>query len=242
MRYLTILLLALMILFGVGGCFSSYPADMNAFIKADKSTLTTKDYILQPPDEVRVYCSKIPEIHLVGQRIRPDGYISFESLGKFYASGKTPQQLADIMKERILFLYALEGENPIDVRIVTYRSKVYYVLGHVYSPGSKICTGRDTVFRAISEANPTNSAWLSRIQIVRPSDDKNIRPKIFEVNFDRMSAHGNLNDNVFLEEGDIVYVPPTVLAAIGLTVRELVSPVAAAFSTVNIVQGTPDPR
>jgi protein involved in polysaccharide export with SLBB domain len=211
-------------------------------MKADKSTLTAKDYILQPPDEVRVYCSRVPEIHLISQRIRPDGYISFESLGKFYAAGKTPQQLSDIMKERILFLYALDGDNPIDVRILAYKSKVFYVLGHVFSPGSKTCTGRDTVFRAVSEANPTNSAWLGRIQIIRPSRDESIKPKIYEVDFDKMSAHGELYDDVFLEEGDIVYVPPTVLAAVGLTVRELVSPVAAAFSTVNVVQGVPDPR
>ena len=42
-----------------------------------------------------------------------------------------------------------------------------------------------------------------------------------------------------IEEGDIVYVPPTILAAISMKVEEIVRPIGRAFSTVNIVQGPP---
>ena len=176
------------------------------------------------------------------QQIRPDGKIMFEALGEIPAAGKTPKELANIMKEKIMLLYTLTGDNPVDVRIVAYKSKVYYVLGQVYFRGPQVATGRDTVLTALAKARPTTLAWIERVQVVRPSTDKNVKPKIFELNYDRMVAHGDTSKNVLLEEGDIVYVPPTVLATIGLKLEELLSPVGRAFSTVNIVQGPPDRR
>jgi len=244
MRYPKFFLGAILLtfFFGSGGCFSSNPRDVEYFAKPRAKDVTTDSYILQPPDEIEIYCSKVPELHLQSQRIRPDGKVTFEGLGEIHAAGKTPKELSDLMYEKILLLYTLTGEYPIDVHIVTYRSKFYYVLGQVYFSGPKVYTGRDTVLNAISTARPSNLAWLERVQVIRPSADKNVPPKIFEFNYDKMAAHGDTTKNVLLEEGDIIFIPPTVLAAIGLKVEELVSPIGRAFSTVNIVQGPPERR
>lgn len=243
MRWQTNLLriVSLLLVFVLAGCFSSNIKDVEVFTKPNGVDVTTDIYTLQPPDEIEVYCSKVPEIHLQSQRIRPDGKITFESLGEIYAAGKTPKQLADLMREKIMLLYSLTNDHPVDVRIVAYRSKFYYVLGHVYFPGPKIYSGRDTLLTALAEARPSHRAWVGRIQVIRPSANKNIKPRIFEFDYDRMIAHGDTSKNVFLLEGDIIYVPPTVLAALGLKIEELVSPIGRAFSTVNIVQATPAP-
>ena len=226
-------------LVGLTGCFSSNPADIAVFAKPAQVAVTAEGYILQPPDQIEIYCSKVPEVHLQRQQIRPDGKVAFEALGEIQAAGKTPKELANIMTEKIMLLYALTGDNPVDVRIVAYRSKVYYVLGQVYYQGPRQATGRDTVLTALAQARPTTLAWLSRIQVIRPSEDKNVKPKIFELKYDRMIAHGDTSRNVLLQEGDIVYVPPTVLAAIALKMEEFLSPIGRAFSTINIVQGPP---
>lgn len=139
-------------------------------------------------------------------------------------------------------LYALTGEHPIDVRVVVYRSRMYYVLGEVHFPGPRESTGRDTVLTALSEARPSVLGWISRIQVIRPSEDENVDPKIFELDYEKMIAHGDTSQNVLLQEGDIVFVPPTVLAAIAMKVEEFVRPIARAFSTVNIVAGRPTAR
>jgi len=170
------------------------------------------------------------------QQIRPDGKISFEDLGEIEAAGKTPEQVAKLLQQKVSQLYTLAGDNPIDVRVAVYRSKTYYVLGEVSFPGPKITTGRDTALRALAEAKPTVLAWKDRIQVIRPSGDSSVKPKIFELNFNRMMAHGDMSKNVLLQEGDIIYVPPTVLAAIGQTIEELVRPIGSAFSTVYTVQ------
>ncbi len=218
------------------GCFSSNPADIEAFLMPDKVDVTAESYVLQPPDEVEVHCSRVPEIDKQRQRIRPDGKISFETLGEMEAAGRTPTQLANILRGKVLELYKLEGEKPIDIRIVAYQSKVFYVLGQVLSPGPKIYTGRDTALTAIAHARLNPMAWKERIQVIRPSRDENVKPKIFEVNFERMVVHGDTSKDVLLQEGDIIYVPPTVLAVVSLKLEEVLRPIARAFSGAYYMQ------
>jgi len=233
----TILLAVLsLITVSLTGCFSSHPKDIKAFLRPSKVSVTAETYVLQPPDEVEIHCSKVPEINLQRQQIRPDGKVSFEALGEVQAAGKTPGELAELLREKAIMLYALTGEHPIDVRVVVYRSRVYYVLGEVSFPGPKEATGRDTALTALAEARPTILAWLNRIQVIRPSEDKKTKPKIFEFDYDRMTAHGDTTKNVLLQEGDIIYVPPTVLAAISMKVEEVIRPIARAFSGVYIMQ------
>ncbi len=223
-------------MFIFSGCFSSRPEDIKAFTKPYEVDVTADDYILQPPDEVEVHASQVPELHQQRQRIRPDGKVSFEGIGPVIAAGNTPDQLADIIREKAAKLYTLPGDRPIDVRISAYQSKRYYVLGQVQRPGPKMYTGRDTVLFAISDAQPTSMAWDKRTQIVRPSENPQEDPRIFEVNYQNMIVHGDTSKDVLLEEGDVVYVPPTPLAAVGLVLEEFLSPVGRAFSTVWQVQ------
>ena len=201
----------------VAGCFSSHPADISAYMKPHQINVTATNYILQPPDEVEVHCAKVPELHDRRQRIRPDGKISFEGIGEIEAAGRTCEQVAEEMKQKIAALYTLVGDKPIDVQLVAYQSKYYYVLGQVHLYGPKVYTGRDTVLDAVAWAQPNPMAWVERIQVIRP-------------------AKGDTSKNVLLEEGDIVYVPATVLSAMAMKVEEVIRPIARAFSGVNIVQ------
>jgi len=221
---------------GLTGCFSSRREDIEAFLRPKEVDVTAESYVLQPPDGIEIHCSKVPEIHLQRQRIRPDGKVSFEALGEIDVAGKTPEEVAEVLEEKVTKLYTLPGDSPIDVRITVYRSKVYYVLGEVYLPGPKDYTGRDTLLTALATARPNPMAWEERVQVIRPSEDKNIRPKIFEVNFERMIARGDTSKNILLQEGDIIYVPPTILAAVAMKLEEFLRPLARAFSTVTITQ------
>jgi polysaccharide export outer membrane protein len=219
------------------GCFSSNPKDIEAYLKPHQANVTADKYIMQPPDEIEILCAKIPELNLQRQRIRPDGKVSFENIGEFMAAGKTPSELSASMQKQMSTLYTMVGDQPIDVRITAYQSKVYYILGQVSAPGPKVYSGRDTVLTAIAAAQPNPMAWLGRIQVIRPSADKSVKPKIFEVDFDKMSAHGDATKNVLLQEGDVIYVPPTVLAAIAMKIEEFIRPIARAFTGVNLVEG-----
>jgi polysaccharide biosynthesis/export protein len=236
MRRLLTLIVMAVLLVNLTGCFSAREKDIEAFLMPDNTVVTARDYVLMPPDEIEIHCEKIPEIHLQKQRIRPDGYVTFENLGSVQAAGKTPEEVSDILRTKALELYALAGDKPIDIRITMYHSKVYYVLGEVERPGPKEYTGRDTALTAIAEAGITTLSWEQRIQVVRPSCNKNERPEIFELDFKKMTVHGDTSKNVLLQEGDIIYVPPTILASIGRTVQEIVAPISSSFTTVTVVQ------
>jgi len=220
------------------GCFSSNPEDIVAFSKPYMVDTTSDKYILQPPDEIIVFCAKVPEIHQQRQKIRPDGKVSFEGMGELEAAGKTPEELASDLRVTVLDLYKsdLVDEKSIDLRIAAFQSKVYYVLGQVYEPGPRIYTGRDSVLTAIALAQPNPMAWIERIQIIRPSNDKNVKAKVYELNFDRLMAHGDTSKNVLLQEGDIIYVPPTILGWMALKIEEAIRPIARAFSGIYTVR------
>jgi polysaccharide export outer membrane protein len=220
------------------GCFSSNPKDVKAFLMPDKVDVSASNYTLHPPDEIEIHCSSVPEIDLQRQQVRPDGRIGFEAVGELYVAGKTPAQVANELRAKILELYQVEGDNPIDVRVVAFRSKRYYVLGQVSRPGAQTYSGRDSVLGALALAgSPTVLAWVERIQVIRPSGTKNVKPKIFEFNFDRAAAHGDASKDVLLQENDIIYVPPTILAAAAMKIEEFIRPVARAFSGYYIMGG-----
>ena len=223
------------------GCFSSNPKDLKAFLMPDKVDVSTRNYILHPPDEIEIHCSSVPEIDMQSQQIRPDGRIGFEAVGEIYAAGKTPAQVANELRTKILELYQVEGDNPIDVRVVAFRSKRIYVFGQVGSPGAQVYSGRDTVLGAIALAgSPTILAWKERIQVIRPSANKNVKAKIYEFNFDRAAAHGDATKDVLLQEGDIIYVPPTILAAAAMLIEEFMRPIARSFSGYYMFGGGTD--
>jgi polysaccharide export outer membrane protein len=230
-----VLLLLAFVAVSVSGCFSARDEDMKAFTKPSQMDKSMDKYILQPPDSVEVHCSEVPELNLQSQRIRPDGKISFERVGEMLAAGKTPSQLAEDIRLKVGPLYNLSGERPVDVRVVVYQSKSYYVVGQVVQQGAKNFTGRDTVLDAIAKAVPTNFAWTDKIQIIRPSPEVGVRPKIYRMDYYRLSVHGDSTRDMLLSEGDIIYVPPTILAWIGLKVDELLCPIYRSAITASAV-------
>ena len=237
----TITLVSLLLVTVIGaGCGSvCNPAVIQAFAKPHEVDVTAENYVLQPPDEIAVHCTKVPEINLQVQRIRPDGKVSFEGLGEMEVAGMTVGEVVEMMRQKVAELYKLIGDYPIEVRVVGFRSKVFYVLGQVDIPGVKIYTGRDSVLTAVSEAHVSVTAWEQRTRVIRPSRDPNVKPKIFKVNYMRMIARGEASKDVLLQEGDIIYIPPTILAAIAMKLEEAIRPLARAFSGAYMVQNPP---
>lgn len=227
------------------GCFSAKQKDIEVFLKPGQADVTMDDYILQPPDEIRVIASKIPELQGSSygepgqaQTVRPDGRVSFENIGDVEVAGKTPRQVAEIIGNKLSELYKLTGDHPVDVR-VTNRSKYYYVAGYVARPGAQIFTGRETTLSALTKAVPTNLAWKEQVQVIRPAVEPGQPSKIFALNWKKMFEQGKMHQNVMLQEGDIIYVPPTILASVGLTIAEIVSPIFSADQALSVFSGTP---
>ncbi len=232
-------LLSLAIIF-LTGCFSSRPEDIQSFQFPNETQVTTDEYILQPPDSVTIISTKIPLLRGaetapgLTQVIKPDGTISLEDIGQIPVAGKTPRQVADMIAQKLSALYKLAGDYPIDVQVVN-RSKFYYVVGQVERPGAYAFTGRDSALQAIAKAIPTTLAWKEKVQVIRPAANPNERSLVFNLDFKKMAEQGRMHQNVLLQEGDVIYVPPTILASIGLTLQEIVGPIFTGGSAYRVL-------
>lgn len=222
----------------LAGCLAK-DENIQFFAKPYEVDVTAEDYVLLPPDEIEVHCAQVPEVHLQRQRIRPDGKVSFEGLGEIDVAGKTPAQVANVLKEKIAQLYSVPGDHPVDVRISAYGSKVIYVVGQVSRPGPMNYTGRDSVLTALAATQPNPMAWEEIVQVIRPSATEKDGAKIFTADYRKMTEQGDTRKNVLLQDGDIIFVPPTIPAAIGMLIEEFISPVARAFYGWYLISNPP---
>ena len=211
---------AVLMLAGVlAGCAPSNQ-EINAFIHDWEASVSGTKYVVQPPDSIQISSATAQEIDGEVQVIRSDGKISLRLIGDVKVSGLTPVEISRKLESMLRKFYL----NPVvNVRIDKRDSKRFYVFGQVARPGPYRYTGRDTVLDVLARAQPNFLAWKSQIQVIRPSHDGD-RRHVVVVDAQRIMERGDLEMNVHLEEGDIMYVPPTPLAWVGLRVRELLFP------------------
>jgi polysaccharide export outer membrane protein len=223
----------------LAGCHAN-PENIQAWAKPYETNVTADRYVVEPPDEIELRCAQVPEVNMQRQRVRPDGKVSFEILGDFDVAGKTPEEIGVDVGKRLKERYNnLADENAVDVRVAVFASHVYYIVGQVGRPGPRNFSGRDRTLTAIAEAQPNSLAWQRMIQVVRPAPEEGAEPLVFSVDYKKMVATGDTTKDVLLQDGDIIYVPPTVLAQLGLVIEEFISPIARAFYGAYLVQNPP---
>ncbi len=213
----------------LAGCAPKYK-DLKSFVQAHRGEVAATSYRVEPPDVIQIESPTAPEIHGETQRIRSDGKISLRLIGEVQVNGQTPTEIAAKLEGLLAEYYE---EPKVSVRVAAYESKNVYAFGQVGGRGAHPFTGRDTVLDLMAEAQPNFIAWGSQVKIIRPNADPNERHEIV-VDVDKMMESGDLTNNFLLQEGDIVYVPPTPLGWVGLRIQELlfpVSPVMSAYQT-----------
>jgi protein involved in polysaccharide export with SLBB domain len=204
----------------LAGCASAHDQLVD-FLHAHEVEVSTGHYVVRPPDAISIHSPDVPEIDGAGQVIRPDGKIVLRLVGEVDVAGLTTEEIAAKLKT-LLARYYVEPEVMIEVS--GYRSQYYYIFGEVGGAGPRPCTGRDTLLKALAEAQPTFLAWSSQITVMRPSTDGGEAKRI-TVNLDRMVKEGDLSQDILLQEGDVIQVPPTPMAWMGHRIRELLYPV-----------------
>ncbi|MFH1416848.1 MAG: polysaccharide biosynthesis/export family protein [Planctomycetota bacterium] len=213
--------LALVSAMAAMGCSSS-EQEVNAFLHEWEATVSAAEYRIQPPDEIEISSDKAPEIDGEQQTVRQDGKVSLRLLGDVAVAGLTPAETSAKL-ESLLSRYYVDPH--VNTRVKERLSKRYYVFGQVGRPGAHPYTGRDSLLHVLSIAQPTFLAWKSQVKVIHPSHEESDR-KIMTVNVDLIMKQGRLEQNVLLEEGDIVYVPATPMAWLGLRLREVLWPVS----------------
>lgn len=183
-------------------------------------------YTIGPDDEVEIVVLRHPEFSGV-YSINQEGKLQYKFVGDIEVNGMTKQQLEEKIKEAIAnFVVSPE----VNVSIVEFKSKVFYVLGEVGTPGKYIMRSesipvREAVFQA---GLPTQAAAMRKCRIITP--DKSGHAKVRKVNLYSILYGGNLKRNINLQPGDVLYVPSTVMAKVIRVINPVASTVGVASS------------
>ena len=197
--------------------------DLNRWLTEVQVTTPPMMYKVQPPDSLKVTAPAIKELDGQTSRIRPDGKITLNLLGDVYVAGMNCTQIAQEIVGKAEKFYKKDTLF-VSVEVVEFASKKYYVFGQVNAPGVKPYTGRDTLVKALAEAELNDDAWPQKVVLVRPHEDRNIRQKV-TVDLKEMRDSGKTEHNYLIEEGDLIYVPPSPLAEFRMTFEKLLGPI-----------------
>lgn len=209
---------------GSMGCAHKNP-DMLHFLREHEHEVSAIEYRVGIPDTITISAPRIEEIDGESQRIQPDGKINLRLLGEVKVAGMTAKEIAAKFELQLSRYYT---DPKVAVRVTGYNSKKYYVYGQVASAGPKPYTGRDTLVDAISRSGADFLSWTSRVKVIRPAHGE-MPVRALMVDIDRMMQTGDWSQNILLEPDDVVYIPPTPLAWVGLRVREVLYPVSPAI-------------
>ncbi|MDI6786209.1 MAG: polysaccharide biosynthesis/export family protein [bacterium] len=104
-----------------------------------------------------------------------------------------------------------------------------YVIGEINAPGIYQITDNLTLLKAITLAGgPKKSAILQSVKLIRQSPNG---PMITNVNLKNLTSKPEDIQEIFLNPGDIVYLPPTKLAKFNNALEQLMPLFTALFYT-----------
>lgn len=168
-----------------------------------------------------------------------DGTVLLPELGAVLVAGLTRSQIEALLMEKYSPYYDFLD---IKAKIVNLRGKKYFIFGEVGQQGAVDFTGDLTIFEAVTKATPQkDSANLGRVRLIR-SDPRD--PLIQTIDLGDLIERGDSTFNVHVQERDIIYVPPTMLAQLGyfldailFPVKQVVTGLASAFYLNDRAQG-----
>jgi polysaccharide export outer membrane protein len=160
------------------------------------------DYLVGPGDILNISVWK--DETLTRQCVvLPDGKIAFPLIGQMKASGRT---VDDIAKELAQKLGRFVPGVDLSVAVHQVNSLIIYVIGRVNSPGRFVLNTDVNVLQALSMAGGLNPfAKRGDIKIFRETADGGT--KVYTFDYDAVSSGDNIRGNIRLKRGDVIVVP-----------------------------------
>lgn len=162
---------------------------------------TPANYQLGPGDEVIIDIWGASQ-NTIREEISPDGTINIQDLGIVNLNGMTITEASDFLKRELSKIYS-DSQNSIQVTLGNARSISINVMGEVLVPGTYQLSSFSTVFHALYSAGGVSEIGsLRNIQVVRNGEN------IATVDIYDFIMRGQIQDDIRLQEGDVVIVPP----------------------------------
>lgn len=161
-------------------------------------------YLLGADDLLRVTVWNRPDLSKEG-RVRTDGHFFVPLVGNIKANGLTVGEFQDELRGR---LDRVLRDPQVDVEVVEYGSKVYYVFGQAVRPGIYPVKATTTVLEGVATAGgPSEKANLGGAYLIRAGI-------VVPIDFYGLFQRGDISQNLLLADGDIIYLPDVADAKI----------------------------
>lgn len=142
--------------------------------------------------------------------LQPDGYVTLKGVGSMFVEGQTVPELTETIKTA----YAKILHDPvITVALKDFEEPYFIATGQVGKPGKYDLRSDLTVTEAVAIAGGFNDkAKHSQVVLFRPLPSGGYEAKLLNVK--KLLASRNLNEDVQLQPGDMLYVPQNTLSKI----------------------------
>lgn len=185
------------------------------------------EYKLGKNDVLNIFVMGHPEMssqrinlgEISGTTVRKDGAVYLPVLGKLDAEGLSITEFEDILRERAGELIV---DPHVSVEVLQYESQKFFVLGRVGQPGAFPVDGDTTLLEGLSLAGGVPpDADLEGATVIRGG-------KLLPINLADILRRGDVSRNVFMKQGDVVYVPDNVAKKV-YVLGEVKQPTAVAI-------------
>ena len=166
------------------------------------TTVTEDRYRLQPGDVIEIQFRYTPEFNQT-ITVQPDGYISLEISGDLKVAGGTIEEA----RQAILKQASKRLQDPVATIVLKEFQKPYFVVsGEVTQPGKIEMREKVTALQAIMLAGGMKeTAKSSQIVVFRKINSDIAEVKV--LNFKDIHRTSDLENDLTLQAGDMVYVP-----------------------------------
>lgn len=170
------------------------------------STPAPGSYIIGAQDQLSITVAD--ETELTGRyRVDNDGSFNFPYLGRVEAAGKSLSELQTTLTKQLGNGWL---KNPqVRVEVDQYKSQSVFVSGEVRTPGKITMAGNTmTLLEALAQAGSPTTNASNEIVVTRRTAGAapNARPEEIRVNR-RDIETGRAGHDLFLRDGDIIFVP-----------------------------------
>ena len=166
------------------------------------------DYRLGPGDQLILVLTGDVELAYTNLGVTREGFVLIPDVGQLFVNGQTLEQLRGSLLRRLSEVYSgiREGGDAttfFDISLGRLRASQVSVIGDVQSPGSYTVSSVSTVFAALQVAGgPTELGSFRRVVVRRGGQ------VVRQVDLYDYLLRGDASDDIRLEHGDIVFVPP----------------------------------
>jgi len=164
-------------------------------------------YTLHPGDTMEIDFPFVPAFNQVSI-VQPDGYIALHNLGEVRVQGKTVPETIEAIKAA----YSKILENPvISIDLKDFERPYFIASGEVSHPGKYELRGATSVAEAVAIAGGTSDVGKrSQVLVFHRLSDSSVQVK--QVNLKRLLDGKNLREDVYLQPGDLLFVPKSLTA------------------------------